>query len=187
MIERCTNPRHVGYKYYGARGITVCQQWQSSFTTFMQDMGPKPTPRHTLDRKDTDGNYEPKNCKWATYAEQRANQRPYDESARVYKSWETGKRSRVSHACDDLAAQRFGKLLVVSFAGKNNEKRTCWLCQCDCGTQKVIRGKSLRNGSTQSCGCARTDKIKEIAKGRTSEEQRARAIKGWQKRRMQTS
>ena len=88
MTERCTNPRHVGFKYYGARGVKVCAQW-ASFETFLADMGPKPTPRHAIDRINPDGDYEPSNCRWATPAEQRRNQRPYDQTARCLKGWET--------------------------------------------------------------------------------------------------
>ena len=75
MIQRCTNPKNKRYKQYGARGITVCEPWRSSFTVFLRDIGQKPSPRHTLERINNDGNYEPSNCKWATYKEQSQNQR----------------------------------------------------------------------------------------------------------------
>lgn len=75
MIKRCTDPNHVGYGNYGGRGITVCDRWLDSFDAFVEDMGPKPTPSHSIDRVDVNGNYEPANCRWATPVEQRANRR----------------------------------------------------------------------------------------------------------------
>ena len=76
MIERCYHPSHVGYQYYGARGIKVCDRWRNSFQSFLEDMGPKPKGL-SLDRINNDGNYEPSNCRWATQAEQLYNRRPY--------------------------------------------------------------------------------------------------------------
>ena len=75
MKQRCENPRLKNFKYYGARGISVCDRWRNSFDDFFADMGPKPTPEHSLDREDNDGDYEPGNCQWATRIEQRHNRR----------------------------------------------------------------------------------------------------------------
>lgn len=76
MRIRCHYPNKREWKWYGGRGITVCERWRQSFENFLADMGPKPSPEHTLDRINNDGNYEPGNCRWATEDEQRANKRP---------------------------------------------------------------------------------------------------------------
>lgn len=76
MKTRCTNPSADNYEYYGGRGITVCEEWMNSFTAFYNDMGEVPDG-YELDREDTDGNYEPGNCRWVTPPENRANRRLY--------------------------------------------------------------------------------------------------------------
>lgn len=72
---RCTNPNHPAFHNYGGRGISMCDRWLNSFELFLQDMGPKPTPQHSIDRINNDGNYEPGNCRWATSVEQGRNNR----------------------------------------------------------------------------------------------------------------
>lgn len=73
MLQRCTNPRATYYRYYGGRGIAVCDRWRS-FASFLADMGERPAGK-SIDRIDTNGDYEPGNCRWATASEQRRNQR----------------------------------------------------------------------------------------------------------------
>lgn len=74
MLGRCFNPNRSHFHRYGGRGITVCERWRNSFQTFLEDMGPRPTPKHTLDRfPNNSGNYEPGNVRWATRKEQSRN------------------------------------------------------------------------------------------------------------------
>jgi hypothetical protein len=74
MQQRCNNPKSQSYYLYGARGISICERWMM-FQNFAADMGERPTPRHSLDRKDSEKGYSPENCRWATPKEQQQNTR----------------------------------------------------------------------------------------------------------------
>lgn len=74
MRQRCTNPKTAGYKNYGGRGIVICSEWMD-FLTFLADMGPRPSPSHSIERNDVNGPYADWNCRWATQGEQMKNTR----------------------------------------------------------------------------------------------------------------
>jgi hypothetical protein len=89
MKARCYNPKARRYECYGGRGIRVCDRWlygeggRTGAECFLADMGMKPSPSHTMDRRENDGDYEPRNCRWATYSQQNANRRSYTRRARA--------------------------------------------------------------------------------------------------------
>lgn len=75
MKRRCLDPKSPKFHIYGARGIAICPQWRDSFSTFLCDVGQRPTKKHSLDRIDVNGNYEPGNVRWATPQQQQRNTR----------------------------------------------------------------------------------------------------------------
>lgn len=74
MKQRCNDTANKRYARYGGRGIAVCTRWADSFANFLEDMGPQPSPLHSIERMNSDKNYEPGNCVWAT-KEVQANNR----------------------------------------------------------------------------------------------------------------
>lgn len=75
MIQRCHNPNNPEYKNYGKRGIRVCERWRNSFIDFFQDIGKRPTTKHTIERIKNHQNYTPENCLWKTMKHQNRNRR----------------------------------------------------------------------------------------------------------------
>jgi len=75
MKHRCGNPTAANFKDYGGRGIRVCERWLQSFENFLEDMGERPSNKYSIERKNSNGNYDPDNCVWATSTEQNRNKK----------------------------------------------------------------------------------------------------------------
>lgn len=113
MRHRCRNPKVTAFKNYGGRGITVCDRWHDSFADFLADMGKRPTLGHTLDRIDNDGNYEPGNCRWATWDVQSKNRRTLPRSKPTQREQKRIARLSRLHERYDLEAARCRKKLAI--------------------------------------------------------------------------
>lgn len=96
---RCGNPKSHAWDYYGGRGISVCEEWSNSFERFILDMGKKPGPEYSIERKDNSGNYEPENCIWATRSQQASNKR----SNRIIAI--NGEKNTATHWCRKFGIQ----------------------------------------------------------------------------------
>lgn len=97
MRVRCYDSNHVGFSHYGGRGIRVADCWLNDpdgFKAFVEYMGPRPSPDHTLDRIDPDKWYEPGNVRWATWSEQNRNKRWHKQAAELKKVAEAAKREQ---------------------------------------------------------------------------------------------
>lgn len=113
MKNRCLRETDRSYADYGGRGITICDRWldgKQGFINFMKDMGEKPSPLHTIDRIDHNGNYEPSNCRWATRREQSYNKSNNNEVVGVrFDDKTTGHKKWRSYL-------RAGKVYVVDYS-----------------------------------------------------------------------
>jgi hypothetical protein len=100
ILGRCTNKNHSAYGDYGGRGIFVCDRWLTDFLAFYEDMGPRPSLKHSVERRDNDGDYSPTNCFWATPDKQSNNRR---NSVRLTHD---GKTQTVAQWADELTIDR---------------------------------------------------------------------------------
>lgn len=100
MKGRCYRKSTPSYAYYGARGVRVCKRWRESYEAFYEDMGPRPSPTHHIDRIDTNGHYAPGNCRWATPKENQRNR------ANVHLLTHNGKTQCISAWSEELGFER---------------------------------------------------------------------------------
>jgi len=118
MRSRCKCKSHTSYKYYGGRGIAVCDKWRYDFVGFLSDVGKRPGPEYSIERIDNDGNYEPRNVRWATIAEQAKNKRPSSLSKCIVR--EDGRENTMSGwaaelgICPSALRKRFARLAMRS-------------------------------------------------------------------------
>lgn len=92
MLQRCTNSKNNNYKYYGAKGVSVCDRWKLSFEYFLEDMGKKPSKNHSIERVENLGDYGPGNCIWDIRRNQDRNKRrnnrlEYNGRSEIIKDW----------------------------------------------------------------------------------------------------
>lgn len=137
MHQRCENPNATGFKNYGGRGIKVCERWKD-FAKFREDIGPRPGPKYSLDRKDNDllgeRAYCPENCRWATRVEQNQNQRPRKPSLQI-------------------AGQTFGKLTAIRETRSRRMGAVRWLFRCVCGKEVERTAAAVVGGKIPGCRC----------------------------------
>lgn len=126
--DRCNNPKSNAYKSYGGRGIKVCDEWAEDFMVFYKDMGARPSSKHSVERIDVNGNYEPGNCRWATFDEQALNKQDstYIEINGVRKhlvEWSRDTGINVETLRDRVIKGVVGEELIKPVA--NNDTRLC--------------------------------------------------------------
>jgi hypothetical protein len=141
MKQRCHNPKSKKYMNYGARGIFVCERWKNSYLNFIEDMGQRPTDKHSIERVDVNGPYSPENCKWLLIKEQNKNR---TDSSNL----EVG--------------EVIGKLTILyevegKFRPSNEESlRRMFMTRCECGNEREKRMDKLnqakKKGIDITCG-----------------------------------
>jgi len=153
MKQRCNNSKHKRYPDYGGRGIGICEEWNvpNGYEKFLNDIGKRPSNKYSIDRINNDGNYEPKNVRWATVKEQNNNKRDIPHPSKLMIEPGT----------------RFGMMTILNetdpYIKKSGKKVRMFTCQCDCGEIRDVQLFHLTSGHTKSCGCqwGRNKKIKD--------------------------
>lgn len=130
---RCYNESDYSYENYGGRGIVMSERWKESYDNFLKDMGRRPSPKHSLDRIDVNGNYEPNNCRWADKVTQSRNQRTgkantsgfrgVDQPSRQYADGRPRWRARISTDNGRVELGVFKSLAEAAQARKDAEEK----------------------------------------------------------------
>jgi hypothetical protein len=183
MIQRCTDPSARRYDRYGGRGIYVCREWREDFWAFYSHVGPRPSNDHSIDRIDSNGNYEPGNVRWATQLEQQRNREIHHRVewegrtwvlselaeakgiaynlllSRVCRGWTLANSLSTPPKCRylDLSGRKFGNLSVVERLPGYPAK---YRCLCTCGRESIARHTNLQRGKTRSCGCGQNGGVR---------------------------
>lgn len=131
MKRRCEDPRTTNFALYGGRGIVVCERWRTSFESFFEDMGPRPSRRHSLDRINNHGNYEPENCRWATKKTQSRNTRT--NRTLLYNG-------------DQLSVAALCELSGISRSTMTNRLKRGWTVEEAVNTPVDASKRTFRNG-----------------------------------------
>ena len=128
MRQRCNNPKHIQYSEYGGRGIKVCERW-NNFTNFLEDMGEKPTPQHSIDRIDNDLGYSPENCRWATKQEQVINRGLQKNNKSGFRGvfWDKSRNAWLAYIQRDRKFKTIGRFETKEEAAKARENYLCEL------------------------------------------------------------
>lgn len=183
MKDRCENPNSSAYRYYGARGIKICEEWQDKNVFYIWAINNGYKEHLTINRVDNNGNYKPSNCNWVTRKEQQNNRRgnvtiTHNGETHTVQQWvdilgitRSGYKHRTRRGWNkesaiftprqdtiepiDMAGQRYGRLTVLRYTGGSQKGRggATWLCQCDCGEYVAVSRKKLKEGKKKSCGC----------------------------------
>lgn len=122
--SRCNTESDTNYKNYGARGIKVCDRWDKSFEKFIEDVGMRPSPQHSIDRIDVNGDYTPENCKWATTSEQMLNRRilKNNKTGVTGVSYRVNRDRYIANITIDKKRIRLGSFKTLEEATKAREK-----------------------------------------------------------------
>jgi hypothetical protein len=142
MIQRCTNPNSSSYKNYGGRGIRVCKRWMECFTNFYEDMGEKPEGK-TLDRIDNNGNYNKKNCRWATSFEQSWNRRNTIKVGDIFNTYEVVKIDYETKEVTSRCIKCFD--IWISTAWNTTIRSDCKTCYDMLRTEMIEKAKESLN------------------------------------------